>query len=117
MPLATVDLEVVGVPEGMEAKFTFGANVRVLDPVTGIDRPARYRECFSELSKVRQWLPDVELQQRDTPDGGLVRFTVQETIDSQTEYKINAQHRESGDYLQKRIECDPDGSWREIPDY
>jgi len=117
MPLATVDIQVIGVAEGLIATFTFGVDVTVRDPESGIVHAAEYNECFCELSRVRAWLPDVELEQRNTPTGGKVRFTVSETIDETTEYKLNAKHRESGDYKQKRIECNPDGSWSEIPDY
>jgi len=117
MPLATVDIEVIGVAEGLIATFTFGVNVTVRDPQSGAVHAAKYKECFCELSKVRWLFPDQELEQRDTPEGGRVRFSTSETIDETTEYKLNAKHRESGDYKQKRIECNPDGSWSEIPDY
>ncbi|MBA7526224.1 hypothetical protein ES705_18385 [subsurface metagenome] len=117
MPLATVDIEVFGVAAGLTATFTFGVNVTVRDPQSGSVHAAAYQECFCELSKVRVFWPDVELQQLETPTGGHVRFSVSETIDERTEYKLNAQHHESGDYKQKRIECNPDGSWKEIPDY
>ena len=112
----SVDLQVEGNPEGLEANFDFTARVTCIAPDTGNYYAPAAGEVHCKLVWVKKYLPDQVIYETDCPSGG-VTYLRNWTITEYTEFKVEAKHKQSGDEQVKRVACWPDGTWDEIPSY
>ena len=115
--LVELDLEVHGEAAGMEAAFAFYPTIYVNEG--GQARLANAGEVRVRLVEVRVVFADIIRAEVNSapilPTGRTQLGSV--TINSRTEYKLEAYHYESKSEQVKRVECFPDGAWNEIPNY
>ena len=114
MATANVLLRVEGQAVGIY--WDFKAHILVHDVATDTWRAATSGEAHCKLIKVRAFLPDVLLDEKDTDYNGDARFDSFAQYEA-GDYKIEAEHNVSHDTAGILIRCEEDGSWWIIEAY